>query len=265
MTEVPQPSDALVACGFHDAECGGYAADIALWLAIAETTGGPILDLGAGTGRVSLPLAAAGHAVTAVDLDSQLLDELARRATASGLTVATCTADLRTLDDQLPADAHGAALILIPMQTIQLLGGRAGRAAMFQAAAAVAAPGAELILSVVTEVESFDGRSAVPSLLPPDVAVLEGFRFESTPHAVLQDMSGDPIAMHRRRVVRAEDGTLVRAAQDVVITLDPVTLEGLQREAASAGWEPGEVIDVPETDEHAGGSVIALRLTGDAA
>ena len=56
-----QPPAATMAAGFHDAECAGYLADLALWIALAETTGGPIVALGAGTGRVSLPLAAAGQ------------------------------------------------------------------------------------------------------------------------------------------------------------------------------------------------------------
>lgn len=259
------PSTALASCGFHDAECGGYAADLPLWLALADTTGGPILDLGAGTGRVSLMLAAAAHDVTAIDFDPDLLAELGRRAAAVRLTVRTHTADLRTLADGFPAASADAALILIPMQTIQLLGGAAGRRAMFAGAAEVARPNAELVISVVTEVEAFDGREVFPPLLPPDVAELDGFRFESTPRAVLQDPLGGPVDMYRRRVVRREDGAIVGTPQDVVITLDAVTVAGLLEEAATAGWTPGEIIDVPPTDEHAGGTIVAFRLGGDRA
>ena len=39
---------------------------------------GPVLDVGAGAGRVALDLARAGHDVTALDLDAELLAELAR-------------------------------------------------------------------------------------------------------------------------------------------------------------------------------------------
>lgn len=253
------PPSGLEAAGFHDAECAGYLADIPLWLALADTVGGPVLDLGAGTGRVTLPLAAAGHDVTAVDLDPELLEALQGRAAEQGVPVETVAADLRTLDEQLPAGRTPAALVLIPMQTIQLLGGPDGRRAMFRAAAAVAAPDAELVLSIVTEVESFDGRNAFPALLPPDVAELGGYRFESTPRAVLQDAAADPIDMHRRRVTRDADGHIVGVPQDVVITLDPVTVAGIVGEAAESGWAKGEVIDMPPTDEHAGGTVVVLR------
>ena len=52
---------------WHDVECGQYSADLALWDELAAREPGPILDVGAGTGRVSLVLAALGHDVTALD------------------------------------------------------------------------------------------------------------------------------------------------------------------------------------------------------
>ena len=34
---------------WHDVECGGYAADLAVWAELASAAaGGPVLDLGAG-------------------------------------------------------------------------------------------------------------------------------------------------------------------------------------------------------------------------
>ncbi|MEN0015031.1 MAG: class I SAM-dependent methyltransferase, partial [Solirubrobacteraceae bacterium] len=225
----PVPTTALASCGFHDAECASYDADLSLWLAIADTVGGPILDLGAGTGRVSVPLALAGHDVRAVDLDGDLLDEAARRAEEAGATISTSVADLRTLDADLGPLDPAPSLLLIPMQTIQLLGGSDARRAMFAAAARVAAPVAELVISVVLEVESFDGRETFPPLLPPDLAFLGGFRFESMPRAVLQDTRTSPIDMHRRRIVRdGLEGAIVSMPEDVVITLDPVDVAGVQ-------------------------------------
>jgi SAM-dependent methyltransferase len=259
VTVLPDPG--LVACGFHDAECAGYLADLPVWLALADTAGGPILDLGAGTGRVSIPLAMAGHVVHAVDLDPALLDELGRRAANHGVTVVTSVADLRTLDTDLGPLDPAPKLILIPMQTIQLLGGPLERRAMFAAAGRLAAPGAELVISVVLQVESFDGRDEFPALLPPDVAQLGGFRFESTPRAVLQETRRSPIDMHRRRVVRdGAGGAIVGPVEDVVITLDPVDVASLHAEAGAAGWTAAEVVDMPETDEHAGATLLTFHL-----
>ena len=47
--------------------------DIDLYLALAERTGDPVLELAAGSGRIAVPLAAAGHRVTAVDIDPAML------------------------------------------------------------------------------------------------------------------------------------------------------------------------------------------------
>ena len=65
---------------WHDLECGAYAEDLPLWRALAAEHGDPVLDVGAGTGRVALDLARAGHRVTALDRDPELLEALARRA-----------------------------------------------------------------------------------------------------------------------------------------------------------------------------------------
>ena len=54
-------SDAI----WHDVECGSYAADLQLWRDLAHEAAGPVLELGCGTGRVALDLAAAGHDVAA--------------------------------------------------------------------------------------------------------------------------------------------------------------------------------------------------------
>jgi len=67
---------------WHDLECGGYAEDLPLWRELAGGAGGPVLDVGAGTGRVTLDLATRGAVVTALDVDADLLDELARRRAA---------------------------------------------------------------------------------------------------------------------------------------------------------------------------------------
>ena len=65
---------------WHDLECGAYAEDLPLWRALAREAGGAVLDVGAGTGRVALDLAAAGVAVVALDADTRLLQALEHRA-----------------------------------------------------------------------------------------------------------------------------------------------------------------------------------------
>ncbi len=73
---------------------GAYAtvtalgADVAFYKALAVAGGGPVLELGCGTGRVLLPIAAAGLACTGVDASPAMLDELRRKPGGAGVTLA---------------------------------------------------------------------------------------------------------------------------------------------------------------------------------
>ena len=50
---------------------------------------GKILDFGAGTGRISIPLATDGYEVTAIDCSSEMLEELRRKAKDRNLNIET--------------------------------------------------------------------------------------------------------------------------------------------------------------------------------
>jgi len=58
--------------------------DLDLYLALARRTGGPILELAAGSGRLAVPLAEAGHRVTGVDLDPAMLERARSAAMRAG-------------------------------------------------------------------------------------------------------------------------------------------------------------------------------------
>src|SRR5215211_6069455 len=96
---------------WHDLECGGYRDDLPWWRSLAAATGGPVLDVGAGTGRVTLDLAAQGLAVVALDNEAALLAALAHRA--ARLPVETVVADARSF-----ALKRRFSLIVVPMQTL---------------------------------------------------------------------------------------------------------------------------------------------------
>ncbi len=106
---------------WHDAEHGSYAADLRLWERLAREHPGGVVDLGAGTGRVALHLAACGHQVVAVDTDAGLLAALAERAAERDLDVRTVRCDVRELDL-----GSTYPLIVAPMQFLHIVGGAAG-------------------------------------------------------------------------------------------------------------------------------------------
>ncbi len=48
--------------------------DVPFWLALARRENGPVIEWGAGTGRIAVPLAAAGHDVTAVEISEMMVE-----------------------------------------------------------------------------------------------------------------------------------------------------------------------------------------------
>jgi SAM-dependent methyltransferase len=80
-TNAAGPSSSIAArlARYYDIDLLDDPGDVDLYVALAARTDGPILELGAGSGRIAVPLAAAGHDVTAVDLDPGMLERATRR------------------------------------------------------------------------------------------------------------------------------------------------------------------------------------------
>jgi SAM-dependent methyltransferase len=229
---------------WHDVECGDYREDLALWRSLAGA--GPVLDVGAGTGRVSLDLAARGVPVVALDADAELLAALAERA--AGLPVETVCADARSFDlggRRFPA-------IFVPMQTLQLLGGPEGRAAFLRCARAHLAPGGLVAAALADALESFTAES--DGLPEPDSCEVDGVRYASRPLAVVDE--GDRAAIHRLREVDGPDGE--RSESHDVIRLDRVDAEEVAAEAEALGFSVRAPVPIPATEVYVGSSVVVL-------
>src|SRR5439155_26878977 len=80
---------------WHDVECASYEADLPLWRELAARARGPILDLGCGTGRVALDLAARGHDVTGLDCEPSFVQAMSARARERGVRVRAELGDAR--------------------------------------------------------------------------------------------------------------------------------------------------------------------------
>lgn len=224
---------------WHDVECGAYRADLPLWLELAQGAEGRILEVGAGTGRVAIPLARAGHDVTALDLDPDLLAALAARA-----DLPTVLADATGFT--LPGDFD---LITVPMQTIQLLDDRDG---FFASARRALRPGGRLAVAIATDLESYDGAPPLPE---PDLGEDDGWTYVSQPVAVRVDGERAEIERVRERIGPVGE----RETERDVIRLRVVTAGGLAEEAARHGLEAVELRRIPATDEHVGSEVVIFR------
>ncbi|MGI8729095.1 MAG: class I SAM-dependent methyltransferase [Solirubrobacteraceae bacterium] len=228
---------------WHDVECARYAADLPVWRELAEAQAGPILDVGAGTGRVALDLARHGHEVVALDREPAFLDAL--RARAGELSVQTVVGDASGFD--LPG--RGFGLIVAPMQTIQLLGA-AGRAGFLRSAREHLAPGGLVACALADAMEAFDAEHV---LLPlPDVGHVDGVSYFSQPVA-LRDL-GERMAIERLRTMVAPGGR--RSLSEDITQLDKVTPVEVEAEARAAGMRPVPLRVIPQTDVHVGTIVV---------
>ena len=230
---------------WHDLECGGYTEDLPLWRELAADAPGPVLDVGAGTGRVTLDLARRGHSVVALDVDAELLHTLRERA--DGLAVETVAADARAF-----ALGRRFPLVIVPMQTVQLLG-QDGRATFLACAREHLAPGGLLAIALADALEGFDAEHTEPPL--PDVREVDGVVYASRPVAVRDH--GDRVAIERIRETVDCEGR--RSAEGNVVVLDRVDAGGLAREAAAHGLRPLAPRRIAATDEYVGSTVVILR------
>jgi len=231
---------------WHDLECGGYDLDLPLWRELADREGSPILDLGAGTGRVALDLARRGHEVVALDRSPELLDALRERA--GDLAITTVVADARdfAIDRRFP-------IAVVPMQTLQLLGGADGRARCLACVREHLVPGGLLAVALADALECFDEEHDQPP--PPDLREVDGVIYASRPVRV-RDL-GDRAAIDRLRQIVAVDGTLTTVEN--VVELDRLVPEALEEEAVALGLRAERQRRIPQTLEYVGSTVVMLR------
>jgi SAM-dependent methyltransferase len=238
---------AEVATIWHDVECGAYAADLPLWVELAERGDGPVLELGCGTGRVALHLARRGHEVIGLDADAELLAALESRG--ADLPLRTVAADARAFELEEPA-----FLVLAPTHLLQLLPGSTERVECLRCVAEALRPGGLLAAAIIESMPEPDG--APPPL--PDVREVDGWVYSSL--AVEAAVGPDEIVVHRLRHLVAPDGSLSEEPNEVrIATFGAETLEA---EAAACGFVPAGHRVIPPTAMHEGSLVVLLERSG---
>lgn len=232
---------------WHDAECGSYTADLPVWERLAAATPGRILELGVGSGRVSLQLAARGHAVVAVDQDPRLIAALKGRAAERGLDVGAIVGDVREL-----GDLGRFGLVIAPMQLLHLLEGPAGRARLLRWVSASLDPEGHFGAALL------DDRAPLAPGFPeqvPDVREVDGWVHSSLPLELALGDGG--IEVHRLRQLVSPDGEL--SEERNVIRLEDLTPAALEAEGRAAGLRPEGRIELPPTDDHVGSRVVTME------
>jgi len=233
---------------WHDLECGGYGADLPLWQNLATRCDGPILDVGAGSGRVTVQLARAGHTVTALDRNELLLAALRERT--AGLDVEAVCADARSF----ALARRDFALCIVPMQTIQLLGGADGRIAFLRATREHVRQDAAIALAILGELDTFDCSSGAIGPAAERVAV-DGLLYLS--RAIRVSETDEHVEIERERRIVPAPGAADRSID--LIRLDRVDVATLRDEATEAGLRAEPALEIAATNEHVASSVVMLR------
>ena len=131
----------------YDYEYRRRRADVTFYRELAKRRGGPILDLGAGSGRVAIALARDGHEVVAVDRSPGMLARLRERVaalpTAVAARVEVVAGDLCTF-----AVKGKFPLVIAAFNTVEHLYTRGEVAALFARVAAHLAPGGTFAFDV---------------------------------------------------------------------------------------------------------------------
>ena len=129
----------------YDPWSASVVEDVAFYLEEARRSGGPVVELGVGTGRIAVPIAADGIEVIGVDSSCGMLDVCARRAALAGVEL-----DLRVGDLRDPPVAERVPLVICPFRSLLHMHTDDDRRRVLTAAHTLLLPGGRFVFDVFT-------------------------------------------------------------------------------------------------------------------
>jgi SAM-dependent methyltransferase len=143
----------------YDAWSTGVIEDISFYVEEALASGGPVVELGVGTGRIAIPTAAAGVDVIGVDSSAGMLEVCAEQARAAGVAERL---DLRVGDLRRPPVDERVSLVTCPFRAYLHLASDEERLEALRAARELLLPGGRLVFDVFApsadDIEETHGR-----------------------------------------------------------------------------------------------------------
>jgi SAM-dependent methyltransferase len=137
------PYDAIA--DLYDSWSRSVVEDVAFYVDEARAAGGPVVELGVGTGRIALPIARAGIPVIGIDSSERMLEVCRRRAERMGVEGRL---DLRLGDLRDPPVDRTTRLVLCPFRSYLHLRTDADRRKALHAARQLLQPGGRLVFDV---------------------------------------------------------------------------------------------------------------------
>ena len=127
----------------YDDWCRSVTEDVAFYVQLGVESGGPVLEIGVGSGRIAVPTALAGVRVVGVDTSPAMLELTRDRAEALDLPIELHLADMRALPD-----LGTFPLVTIPFRALLHLRDDAERLAVLAALHERLEPGGRLAFDV---------------------------------------------------------------------------------------------------------------------
>jgi SAM-dependent methyltransferase len=141
----------------YDPWSASVVEDVAFYLEEARRSGGPVVELGVGTGRIAIPIAADGIRVIGVDASRGMLEVCARRAALVGVEL-----DLRVGDLREPPVHERVPLVICPFRSLLHMHNDDDRRRVLQAARALLVPDGRFVFDVFApddaDIEQTQGR-----------------------------------------------------------------------------------------------------------
>jgi SAM-dependent methyltransferase len=131
----------------YDAWSRSVTEDISFYVEEAQRAGGPVVELGVGTGRIAIPIAAAGVEVIGIDSSAGMLAVCRERAAAAGVEDRL---DLRVGDLRDPPVDGPVPLVICPFRAYLHLHDDPDRRRALSAARGLLEPAGRFVFDVFT-------------------------------------------------------------------------------------------------------------------
>jgi ubiquinone/menaquinone biosynthesis C-methylase UbiE len=127
--------------------------DVPFWRRVSTAAGGPVLELGCGTGRVSVPLARAGVTLVGVDRSTPMLERARQQILrSSNPQILKCLRLVRGDIRALPFETAAFPMVIAPYGILQSLIRPRDLTAALASVARVIAPGGTFGIDLVPDV-----------------------------------------------------------------------------------------------------------------
>jgi SAM-dependent methyltransferase len=145
--EGPAPAESVYdpIAGLYDDWSRTVTEDVEFYVAEAVASGGPVVELGVGTGRIAVPTALVGIRVIGVDSSAGMLEVCRRAAAAAGVEALV---DLRLGDLRDPPVVERVPLVTCPFRAFLHLRTDAERLATLARVLELLVPGGRLVFDV---------------------------------------------------------------------------------------------------------------------